>query len=281
MQEFKERLSFSFSLLKNKKLWIPDIILVLITLILTFLLVYINNLSHIFNINSFDLIKAEFTKIMNNTPDLIKLMITSLIAILISLLAGISLIATKYTLIKETIANKKFKLKEIIKQSKKFIPGLIKLKICIIILYLIPLLIVGYLAFFKSLELISTLIIILLFLFYSLAFLFIDPILFYGEKRTFKILKQSYLIFKKTPKKTIIILIILGIISLLGISLISLYSYIKEDLTPQLTSTFLIYTFITFHFILRLLITVGTSLTKDIFIFKNYNDIKDLILKNP
>jgi len=43
MGEYILRLKYSLSQLKNIRLWIPDLLLVFITLLLTFLVIYINN----------------------------------------------------------------------------------------------------------------------------------------------------------------------------------------------------------------------------------------------
>src|SRR3989344_5702704 len=146
MGEYILRLKYSLSQLKNIRLWIPDLLLVFITLLLTFLVIYINNLtSIIYATNPIETFKTEISSILQHTPSLIKFIITFVIGLLINLLTGISLSTIKYELIKETIDNKKINFNSLIKTSKGYIWPLFKLKFIIFLIYFIPLLILIYL----------------------------------------------------------------------------------------------------------------------------------------
>src|SRR3989338_11538852 len=83
MGEYILRLKYSLSQLKNIRLWIPDLLLVFITLLLTFLVIYINNLtSIIYATNPIETFKTEISSILQHTPSLIKFIITFVIGLI-------------------------------------------------------------------------------------------------------------------------------------------------------------------------------------------------------
>src|SRR3989344_1142716 len=240
MGEYILRLKYSLSQLKNIRLWIPDLLLVFITLLLTFLVIYINNLtSIIYATNPIETFKTEISSILQHTPSLIKFIITFVIGLLINLLTGISLSTIKYELIKETIDNKKINFNSLIKTSKGYIWPLFTLKFIIFLIIV------------------------------KLFFLFRIPSLFYKTKNSIKVLKHAYEIFRKTYKKTIIILLLITFINIIFVAILSASSVFEQ----YVASRFAFYSTTLLMFILRTIINLAFALLIDIFIFKNYKEI--------
>ncbi|MBS3160005.1 hypothetical protein J4436_04405 [Candidatus Woesearchaeota archaeon] len=270
MGEYILRLKYSLSQLKNIRLWIPDLLLVFITLLLTFLVIYINNLtSIIYATNPIETFKTEISSILQHTPSLIKFIITFVIGLLINLLTGISLSTIKYELIKETIDNKKINFNSLIKTSKGYIWPLFKLKFIIFLIYFIPLLILIYLLIINKFRFLAILLMVILLIIVKLFFLFRIPSLFYKTKNSIKVLKHAYEIFRKTYKKTIIILLLITFINIILVAILSASSVFEQ----YVASKFAFYSTTLLMFILRTIINLAFALLIDIFIFKNYKEI--------
>ncbi len=254
-------------ILKNPRLLLPDIILLISIIIFSGLFVFISGVYTIIFSANFE---ESLRQLISNTPELTKVLITLAVAALLSFIVGISTTALKYELIKNIVSNKKITFMKAFSNSNAYFLPILSLKIATFIIYLIPLLIlVLIVALFKSTVLSAILIVLLLSLYIilTLAFLFRYPILFLKTKKTKEILLDSYKFFKQKKAYSLLIVLSILIVSII----LSLITTILEFLLTFAQNIGIIFTILSVLFIIiRILVNIITSVWVSIFIFISY-----------
>ncbi|MBI5391439.1 hypothetical protein HZB00_00390 [Candidatus Woesearchaeota archaeon] len=203
------RESFSL-LLKNPHIFIPDILLILLTGAFAFLFLSMNNLLQPLLRGSFtlDLFQNQFQALLSYTPSFIKLILSFLFLLSLNVLVGISLVSTRYELIRAAVQHEPTTLLNAFRQGRKYFFSLFILKFVIGLLYALPLIFISWI-FFQypaSGAFVITFTAILWALFRFMLF-FAYPIL-YSTKRGIQSFRISIQTFFKHSKYTIICVLI-------------------------------------------------------------------------
>ena len=254
-------------LIKNPRLLLPDIILLIFILIFSGLFVFISGVyTIIFSVN----FEESLRSLISNTPELMKVLLTLAVAALLSFITGITTSALKYELIKNIFVNKKITFMKAFSNSKYYFLPILYLKIATFIIYIIPLLILVLLvALFKSTILAAILIglLLILYIILTLAFLFRYPILFLKTKKTKEILLASYNYFKQKKAYSLLLVLSIFIVSLI----LSLFTTILNILLAFAQNLGIVFTILfILYVIIRILVNMVTSVWVSVFIFISY-----------
>jgi hypothetical protein len=277
---YKGILLDSIKILKNNlKLFIPDIILLASTLIISTILLLFTGLlpkvlvnpSMLYDIN---VAKDVLVTFFSSFGNIIRT-IVSLIALIITLFfIGTGLMAVKYSMIKDVLLKKRISYKKSIETAKRFFWRIILLKIYLFLIIALPIFLVFLLISFlfiiskplaitigSILGFISLIYLILA----TLAFLFRYPILFLNNLSSIQTLKTSIKFFKKQLKYVIICEILIIIITTLFAILVNTPLNLLQSL---LTDSILIFLFFV---ILRRTLQIIPRLWTEVFVFVAYN----------
>ncbi len=273
--DYSNLLKISFKKLReNLILLVPDSIYIVFSIILLIILLSTTGIFSVILqdpqiLSSSESIKDFLVQNFSTTLAIIKVLISFLLAIILSLFSKVYTDTIKYNMISNLIKNKTPKLDF---KPTNFI-NLLYLRILVILISIIPLtiftiIVILLISISKILAAITSILVIASFLFIILTvfvFLFIYPILFLENKSAINTLKASYQFFRKNTKYTIFTeLIILGISLALSI-LVSSFRII--DLTSTIMLIFLIITSI-----IRYVFSILVRLYTEIFTFYAYKN---------
>ncbi len=263
-------------LISNPKLFIPDVIRIIIYFFITILLVYINNFWQIVYTDK-KLLFDTLHSLIDTAPQLIKLIVSLAIALFFAVWVGIGAISMRYNMIKQILSEGKISAKKAYFESKKYNKRIFLVKAISFIIYLVPLTLIsgiglgilknqgiqfkGFLILFISLSFLLVL---------NLAFIFVYPILILGRNKTFMALKLSINYFRKNIKKCFVTLVITAIASwLFNFFIYPLLTNFVNYSDANLWPNNLILLFISSWFI-HSMIKLPIELWTDVFVFKSY-----------
>ena len=214
---YKDNIIISFKDIKNNPaILIPDLLFIILTTVLTTLFLYLNGLLKGTKLN-FEYIKEFVITTFSSTPLLVKLIISFLVITSLNILLGITLTTTKYSMAKKIVQKKEVNIIESYYEGLKFVVQVFTIKALILIMYFLPFIIFSTLEFQNDIVvLISSLIVLAIWIMIKLSFFFVYPTMMLGQKNgPIRTLRSSYKYFKSNKKHTIIctlITILLGII---------------------------------------------------------------------
>jgi len=257
---------FNF-IIKNPKLLVPDILFLFAILIISLIFVYVSGILNIIFSENF---QESLRLFISNMQSLIRVIITLVIAALLTFLTGIWVTAAKYELIKNITANKKITLKEAFKNSKHYLTKILLIKIATFILYLIPIsIIILIINIFKN-TMLTVILLIMLFILLvilSISLMYKYPVLFLKNKNVKDVLLGSYSFFRKNIKYTFL-LILTALVVMIFIGSISSALSLLILLTQNIYFLFII--LVVIYTILRIIVNIIISVWVSTFIFISY-----------
>ena len=261
-----------YSLIKNPKLLIPDIISIIISFILgTFFLKFNNLFSK--DIYNSEIVKEIAYSIINNPDNSIKFFSSLIIALVLAFLVNLGITSIRFVLIKKTMKNKKLNLYESYKESHLYIWKIFFIRLFLALLYLVPLaaliFILNFLKFEISFILTMVLLLSSLFLIYlNSVFVFVYPILVLKNKKTAFAIKESYLYFKKNKAKCFFTFLFVSIISY-SLSLIINFIVIYSGIIVYDSYSILGY-IVSIAWLIKSILNSPINVWQDLYIFGKY-----------
>lgn len=206
---------------KNLLLFVPDILFLLITIVLTLIFAYFNNLFGIVSASAgagFEEIIQNFAdKLLKDMPTLIRFIGSLAVLIFLNVIFGISLTVIKFTYVRDILNGKKFNLKRILTDSAFYFFPVIFVKLIVLFLFLLPVPFLGFavLKFPASLAFMAILL-ILIWIFLRIILFFVFPALYLekGKRSSLRAIKRSIRFFFRHPEHTVIVLLIIVLVSL-------------------------------------------------------------------
>lgn len=270
---------------KNPVLYIPDLVMMIITAVLVLTLIKFIGAAAILNALqnpqtfTVDLLKTYVT---NNLAQII---IGGIILFIISFILGVSMTLLKYSMIKEIISGKKASLRNAWREENKLFWSVVLLRIIVWIAVIIGLLAIVLLlvaiylilnAFNHNIAVLLTTIggiaiLVLYLIFISLCLLFRYPYMFTkSDRNAFRVLKESIYFFKRHKIFTLVTWLIIVVISIIvGIGIIIINSILNTALT--LISIALLTTVLSIvWYILSSLIRLSIDLWMYMYVFLKY-----------
>ena len=193
----------------RKVLLLPDLLLALITALLFFGVVYLNDLAFIFS--QLELQADYFLRtLLADTPKLIQLAVTGGIALAINIAAGLSLISTRLVLVDAALKKKKLTFLAAYKKSHALFVRLFGVKALLLLLFGLMFSLGAVLAVAYPAALLVTLAVTFLVLLYlKLLFLFVYPVLVRKNKGAVDTLKLTAAYFNAHRKHALFTLLLL------------------------------------------------------------------------
>ncbi len=281
--DYGRNIKDSFRLLINNKiLFFPDLLFYLFSLIIGYYFLHFNGLLLNFNFD-YTFLTARIKEIISNSPSFIKLVYSAVAFILFSIILGIGTTTLKKVMISTLTKNKKIKLSESYKSSSKFWFRLFLLRFILsflvlfvfFIFFIIGVIIVKFRTSLPILwmALLGLLFILLVLssLYLKLIFLFVDPIMFLGNKSVFNSIKVSIDYFKINRKNVYMTFLITLAISM-GAGLVIFIIFKMFDLFSVLilSKNSILFAISLIIGLIKYIITISFELFNEIFLFKNY-----------
>lgn len=272
MQYIKKIVDSFKILFNNPKLFIPDLIGIIISFAIGIFFINYNKLSSIDIYNPE--IAAQIAKnIVNHPPTFKKFLISIFVAILIAVALNLSIAAMRYIMIRKSIRKENISIINSYKESYNYIWKIMLIRIFTIMLYLIPATIFVTVLILLNisqtlLAVLTIIIFLILILVVSSIFLFIYPEMIFKNKSAILTIKETYVKFKSNYKKSIATFIISILITYSFIILTNLlltYFGIRVLQFKPIFSILFVYIWI-----VKPLIQIPIRVWSDIFIFKNY-----------
>lgn len=254
-------------IIKNYKVLVPDILFILIALVISLIFAFASGIIPIIFSQNFEEALRYF---IENTSNLIRLIISLAMAIILTFLVGISVTSTKYEFIKNILYNKKITLKKAFINSKKYFMKVFAIRISVFLLYLIPILITALIINLFKNTIITFILLIILSLYLvilTISLIYRYPVLFLRNKNVYETLSASYKYFRKNIKYTLFILLTVFLVAfLIGFAI----SLIRFTIPSIQNASLLTAVSIFVYTIIRLFINVIISVWISIFIFISY-----------
>jgi len=265
-------------LVNNSKLFIPDIIFGITALVLGFLFIYFNGL--LVALYDQSQLESLIRSFMSHTPTLIRLGISFLVILIISLLLGLGTACVRYSMVRAAVMKEKVSFWKAAKEGKNYFWRIFGIRIILSLITFIPILIlalifIGLASLFEgsSLIIVSVLLVmfgfalVMAYLFYiNSLFVFTYPTLFMKTKSgVFKTLRESYSYFCANKKKAFITYLILFVVNLA----FGIFGVGITNISPTSFGTVFIVAAVIFY-LLKTLIGIAIKLWGDLFVFENY-----------
>ncbi len=245
-------------MLKNPVLYLPDIIYYAATAVFAYLFLYLNNLTVIFS--GLDFFTSRIRDIADTSNLLWKLIISFSVFVILNFIVGLGTISLRYVLVKQIIENNKINFVQAYKKAGSYIFSVLFLKILLLIIYLIPIAVFGFIGItYKVLIIPMILLAIISLIILRLVFLFVYPILFLKtEEGAVKTIKYSYGYFNKKVVHTLLTGLFIFIVG-----------FIVRFLSNKLLESYAAFPFAFFGVILIILINISLIIWGAVFLFKN------------
>lgn len=250
---------------ENLILYLPDLLFYITTVFLSFLFLYLNDLTSIFG-GHFGAFSEKLKDVLLTSSN--KLVISFVGLGLFNLLFGLTTIVTRFLMIKDVIKRRKVKLLQPAKEYYGYIPPLLGVKFFLFLIYSIPIFILlGVGLLYKPLLLVMIIVSVVLLVVFKFIFLFSYPILFLGElKNPIKVIDGAVDYFIKNKMHVITIGFIIILVSLIMKFIVGFIPVILGGLSIFQVSIVASIIYIT----IKALIDISVGLWSSIFIFKNY-----------
>lgn len=263
---------YSLRLLKeNLILYSPDLILFIITVLLSFLFLHLNGLTSIFT-GQISLFNSKMKSIVSSGPLLIKFFVSLFVVLVINLLVGLNVVSLRLAIINNLTKNKSVKFFKSWKESRRFLIPIFLLKFSLVVVYMVPIVILLLISLaYKPLFLFMIILMVVIFVMFKVIFLFIYPILFSKNLRNpIRVMKESIKYFEINKIHTIISGFLVVLVSLIFGIITNLFPALWINLSVY--SNLLDYTLFVsiIYLIVKTLLDITIGLWSMIFIFNNY-----------
>ncbi|MFA4886640.1 MAG: hypothetical protein WC595_00340 [Candidatus Nanoarchaeia archaeon] len=270
---YSKALINSFKILKHPRVYIPDLLLFLISIgVLIGYLALNNLLSPLFQINKAAAFSGAIKTLVQSTPSLLRFIISTSVLVFLHLIFGISLISTRFVLLKYYLQGKTIDFIPALKEGQRYFWNVFFIKLFLFFLYLIPLTLFFTLILFTKKESILPFvftILALLWLIIKALALFSYPIL-YLEQKSVRAVLTSFKYALAKMKHVVLTLLFLTIISFflnLFLTLIP-QAWIALAVATNLLSTIAIFSLI--YLLLLRISTIIYSIFESAFLFETY-----------
>src|SRR3989338_3746562 len=255
---YSKSLINSFKILKHPQVYIPDLLLFLLSF--GFLIAYLslnNLLSPLFQINKAAAFSTAIKTLVQSTPSLLRFIISTSVLVFLHLIFGISLISTRFILLRHYLHGKKTTFISAFKEAQTYFWNVFFIKLVLFFLYLIPITLFFAVILVSRKESILPYAFTLLALFWLIIkflSLFAYPILYLEQKSVRALLTSFKYAFNK--KKHVVL-------TLLFLTLVSFFLNLFLTLIPQAwialaVATNLLSTIAIFSLIYLLLLRLST-----------------------
>lgn len=264
---------------KNPVLFLPDLILFLITFFMTVLFYKFSGLSKLL---SGILTEEARTELIRSflADNWLQVLVSIAIFAFVTFVLGVSIEVIKFTMIKQVILKKKASLKISWNSRSHYFWKIVLMKVMIFLLVLVAVFLISLFlmillsisSFFGGVSLtwIGSILAIIVFVFFTLGLLFRYAIMFLSNSSAGKTIKKSFMFFKKNKKHTFYIWLITTLVGIVfGVLATSVSVFLAR--LQLLTNVMIIIYIISFMssfsaFAIRILYTIWSQL----FIFENY-----------
>ncbi len=273
----------------NLNLFLPDIFLGLVIFIMALAFVFINDFTNLFmNIAKasetarIGVMQNYFTSLKGNTYALWKILISSVIFVLVGILAGIKFDSIKYNMMKNYVEGKKVSFIQSYKTWTSYFFRVLFVKVLLFLIFFAVLLVVLFIVLLFGillykftwgkilLVLLGLLLILIGMVWVRLLTLFVFQALFLEKGFTaIKSFKKSFEIFKKEKKYVISVFLIIAGISILTSIATSILNEISKGLQTLNLGVVLIVISVLI-ILLNTLIRMTLTIWTDMFLFLGY-----------
>ncbi len=258
-------------LLSNLSLLLPDALLIALTSLLFFAVLYVNGLHALFI-----LAETEFQDILRallvDTSRLVQLIVTSLVALALNVFVGLTLVAARLEMVQSVIAKKPISFFAAFRKGRALLWRLFGVKFFVALLYaFVGLIFIGlFFRFFGSGSdstlpsfaiLIFIFVALAFFLLFKLLFLFVYPHLIYQKKGIIATLRATYAYALSRKYHVFFVGLTILLINLCAQLILSLLSSLVASI-PFLVS---------FFGLLGLVIALFLTVWNVLYIFVNYS----------
>ncbi len=202
----------------NLTLYIPDLLFILFLTFFLWLFLQFNGLlTPLLQINRLQATQEAFRTILQSTPSLLKLILSSTLLLFVHLCTGITFVNARYILIKQSLTHQKLSLLNAFKEGKTYFWKVVFIKFLFFFLYLLPSLIFLFIYILTHIQnpfFLSLLLTLLAILWFAIKYLFFFtyPTLFLKEKNY----KAAFNATHYSQKKITHTLITLGTVTFLS-----------------------------------------------------------------
>ncbi len=188
----------------NPIILLPDLLLVISTLILTSVFLYVNGMLQGYSLNP-DYIKDYIRTLIGSAPKLIRLVISFMIVLIINVAIGVSLSVQKYSMMKSISERREINLVESFREGKGYILDVIGIKMLLGLMHIVPLAAVIFLGLNDILLIIGIGIVLAIFVLLRVAFFFVYPTLMLDTKgKILRTIRECYFYFRANKKHSVI-----------------------------------------------------------------------------
>jgi membrane-anchored glycerophosphoryl diester phosphodiesterase (GDPDase) len=210
MNYFDEWKQSWLDLFGNLKLLIPDVVFIILSGLIGFVILQVSGL---FPIIKTVYIDRDFTIISNV---LVRTIISVVLFVVTTFVLGAGIRAVKYNFIKDVIKKKKVDLSKFFSYSNKDVFRVVSVRVLLFLVFFVLMLIIGLVSglfsFVLSKELIALATMFILGLasiIYSFSILFVYPLMFLKGESPWKSIKISFEYFKKKTKHVVFVWLII------------------------------------------------------------------------